>query len=82
MRGEQLPDGILESAVGLFEMPYGSVPTPAVETARELAIPVVEGVEMLLAQAALSFELWTGVAASILAMRRAFESDHSAESNL
>jgi len=82
MGGDRLPEGLLESASGLFEMPYGSTPTPAVETARELAIPVVEGVEMLLAQAALSFEMWAGVPASIPAMRRAVESDHSAGSNL
>jgi len=82
MSGERLPERLLESASGLFDMPYGSAPTPAADAARELAIPVVDGVQMLIAQAALSFEMWTGVAASIPSMLRALQPDHSAGSNL
>ncbi|MGI9647664.1 MAG: hypothetical protein ACR2OI_04020, partial [Acidimicrobiia bacterium] len=82
MGGESLPSGVLESASGLFEMPYGKAPTPASETAREMGIPLVAGVEMLLQQAALSFELWTGATPAISVMRTALKSDHSPESNL
>lgn len=82
MADETLPDGLLESASGLFDMPYGERTTPAVKTAGALGIPVVEGVEMLVSQAALSFELWTGVMPPLTMMRAGLESDHSAEPNL
>jgi shikimate dehydrogenase len=71
MAGEHLPAGILETASGLFDMVYGAVPTPAIARARSLGLTVVAGLEMLLAQAAASFEIWTGRRASIEAMRRA-----------
>jgi shikimate dehydrogenase len=82
MRGEHLPEGILERAAGLFDMPYGSVPTPAVELARAIGLPVVDGLGMLLSQAALSFQLWTGVTPSLSVMRAAIGADHSPGSNL
>ena len=82
MAGESLPPGLLEVASGLFDMPYGALPTEAANTAVALGIPVVAGVEMLVAQAALSFELWTGVEAPIAAMRAVLEADHSGEPNL
>lgn len=82
MRNEGLPERLLESAAGLFDMPYGSVQTPAVKRAFRLGLPVVEGVEMLVSQAALSFELWTGRPAPVAAMRAALADHHSAESNL
>jgi shikimate dehydrogenase len=71
MRGESLPDRLLAGARGLFDMPYATGQTPAVAAARSAGIPVVEGVEMLLHQAALSFRIWTGVDAPIEAMRAA-----------
>ncbi|NNC91814.1 MAG: hypothetical protein HKN80_04920 [Acidimicrobiia bacterium] len=82
MQGENLPEGVLDSAAGLFEMPYGTARTPAVIAATAHGLPVVEGVEMLVSQAALSFELWTGVYPSLRAMRAAIGDDHSPESNL
>jgi shikimate dehydrogenase len=71
MHGETLPDGVLEAACGLFEMAYGPEPTPAVARARRDGVPVAEGLDMLVAQAARSFTLWTGVVAPIEAMREA-----------
>ena len=82
MAGESLPPGVLEVATGLFDMPYGADPTEAVKHAESLGIPVVPGIEMLLAQAVRSFELWTGVAAPLPAMRSVLDCDHSAEPNL
>jgi shikimate dehydrogenase len=82
MDGDSLPPGLLEAATGLFEMAYGKRTTPAVIAAVGLGIPVVEGTEMLLWQAARSFELWTGVEAPLAAMRFALETDHSPEPNL
>lgn len=61
MRGERLPDGVLEAATGLVDLPYGREMTPAIEEAGRSGIPAVDGVEFLVAQAALSFEWWTGL---------------------
>jgi shikimate dehydrogenase len=61
MSGEALPDGILDVAFGLIDLPYGPKQTPAIEAAEALALPKVDGHEFLLRQAIGSFELWTGV---------------------
>jgi shikimate dehydrogenase len=69
MAGEQLPVGIVERASGLVDLPYGDQRTPAIATAIALGLPYVDGSEVLLAQAAASFELWAGVPAPLEAMR-------------
>jgi shikimate dehydrogenase len=61
MSGESLPDGVVEAAVGLFDMAYGASATPSVQRAGHR--PVVDGIDMLVAQAARSFEIWTGLPA-------------------
>ncbi|MGF1618164.1 MAG: shikimate dehydrogenase family protein [Acidimicrobiia bacterium] len=61
MRGEVLPDGLLESAAGVIDLPYGPGETPAVTAARHAGIPVVDGLWFLAVQAAESFRWWTGV---------------------
>ncbi|MEN8234170.1 MAG: hypothetical protein ABFR89_04530 [Actinomycetota bacterium] len=71
MGGETLPAGVLDKAIGLVDMAYGSSATPAVLHARSLGMPVVDGPEFLLAQAVASFEIWTGVEAPMDAMRLA-----------
>lgn len=81
MSGERLPDAVLDEAAGVFDMPYGAQETGTIRRARELGIPAVDGSEMLLHQAARSFEIWTGVTASLTAMREALATDHSAGSN-
>lgn len=65
MRGEVLPEGLVESAAGLVDLPYGPGQTPAVTAAREAGIPVVEGLWFLAVQAAESFHWWTGVEVSV-----------------
>ena len=60
MRGELLPVGVVETASGLIDLPYRDTPTPAVKMAGRLGIPVVDGVEFLVVQAAASFSWWTG----------------------
>lgn len=60
MRAEPLPPGLLEVASGLIDLPYGPEQTPAVTSARELGLPVVDGLEFLIRQAIASFTLWTG----------------------
>ena len=72
MKGESIPDEVLADAAGFFDLTYGIDESPSVATARSLGIPVADGRDMLLAQAAAAFEIWTGVAAPIDVMRSAF----------
>ncbi len=73
MSGESLPPGIVEQAAGLLDMAYGRSTTPAVQTARSRGIPHATGTDLLVAQAAASFTLWTGRAAPVAAMRAALQ---------
>jgi shikimate dehydrogenase len=74
MHGEPLPPGVVEAAAGLLDLPYGPEPTPAVAGARRRGLPVADGLDHLVAQAALSFELWAGVPAPLAAMGAAARS--------
>lgn len=71
MEGESLPEGIVERAAALIDLPYGKERTPSVIGAFAFGIPVADGREVLLVQAAAAFELWTGIAAPVDAMRAA-----------
>lgn len=62
MHGESIPEGILDTAVGLIDLPYGEEQTPAVSRAGTGGIPAVDGFEFLARGAAASFQWWTGVA--------------------
>lgn len=75
MKGEELPPEILDRAAGLFDMAYGSGTTPAVRHAAELGLGVAAGPDMLLGQAIEGFEIWTGVAAPVDAMRAAMTTE-------
>lgn len=70
MGGEALPVD-LDEASGLFEMAYGEEETPAVEAARARGLPVADGIDLLVAQAELSFRIWTGREAPAGVMERA-----------
>ncbi|MGA7097425.1 MAG: shikimate dehydrogenase [Acidimicrobiia bacterium] len=71
MHGEQMPAGILDVATGLIDLAYGESDTPAVSQARLTGLPVVDGIEFLVLQAAASFEWWTGAPAPVEVMRSA-----------
>jgi shikimate dehydrogenase len=71
MQGEALPRGVVEESAGLVDFPYGAAPTPAAAAARSRGLPVADGIDHLVAQAALSFELWTGIKAPLAAMEMA-----------
>jgi shikimate dehydrogenase len=73
MNGEKLPDLVLEWAGGLFDMPYGSRPTPSSIRMAAAERPVVEGLQLLVAQGARSFQHWTGLTPSRQIMRAAAE---------
>ncbi|MHB1538847.1 MAG: shikimate dehydrogenase [Solirubrobacteraceae bacterium] len=55
----------------VFDLLYSDRPTALLQAARAAGVPARDGVEMLVAQGALSFELWTGVAPPLRPMRRA-----------
>lgn len=61
MRGETLPEYLLESAVGLLDMTYGDNETPSVAASRRAGRPVADGLDMLVGQAVGSFAIWTRV---------------------
>ena len=72
MGTESLPPELLAVASGFFDLTYGPVESPSVRYACDLGIPTADGKELLLAQAAASFEIWTGIRAPIDVMRVAF----------
>jgi 3-dehydroquinate dehydratase/shikimate dehydrogenase len=64
------PEALRGSAV-VFDMVYEPRETPLLAAARARGCRVIDGLEMLLAQAAGQFEAWTGVPAPERAMREA-----------
>jgi shikimate dehydrogenase len=74
LRGEDLPAAIGLDGVDpelVMDAVYGSAPTALCRWGEARGARVVDGVEMLLRQGALSFERWTRRAAPVEAMRRA-----------
>jgi shikimate dehydrogenase len=57
----------------VVDLVYSSSPTPLLAAARFHGARIVTGLEVLLAQGALSFELWTGVRPPLEIMRRALD---------
>lgn len=53
----------------VIDLVYGFEPTPLLVAASAVGAKTVDGLEVLVAQGALSFELWTGRAAPVEAMR-------------
>jgi shikimate dehydrogenase len=72
MNAELLPSSVLDVASGFFDLTYASVESPSIVYTRGLGIPTADGKELLLAQAAASFQIWTGVPAPTDVMRAAF----------
>ena len=71
MHGEELPKQVLTEASGLVDMVYGDDVSPAVREARRMGIPVSDGIDMLVGQAACAFEIFVGQPAPIEVMERA-----------
>ncbi len=61
------------------DLAYAAEPTALIAAARAHRARAVDGLEILLAQGALSFELWTGVAAPLDVMRRALREGSAAD---
>lgn len=66
-------DGFREGQL-LIDMVYGSGPGRLVEAARAGGAEAVDGIDVLVGQGALSFEIWTGLSPSREAMERAARS--------
>lgn len=71
MNAEPLPGEVLTVASGFLDLTYGPAESPSVAYTRDLGIPTADGKELLLAQAAVSFEIWTGIPAPTDVMRAA-----------
>jgi shikimate dehydrogenase len=54
----------------VIDLVYRDGPTPLLASARRSGAATVDGLEMLVAQGALSFQRWTGAPAPLAAMRR------------
>jgi shikimate dehydrogenase len=80
MHLELLPGAVSAASAGVFDMAYGSGATPLVAAAQTAGLPYVDGEAMLLAQAAISFELWTGIAPDRAAMRAGLEAERAGRS--
>jgi len=73
LHGEALPERFLRLGPGqvALDLVYRSEPTPFLRSAEAGGALAVDGLGLLVAQAALSFELWTGCPAPRAAMRAA-----------
>jgi len=69
------PLGLAHDQIGKYsyviDLVYTDAPTSLLAAARDAGVRTLDGLEILLAQGALSFELWTGRAAPLDVMRRA-----------
>jgi len=70
-RREEMPirPGALPSHGAVIDLVYITGGTPLVRKARSLGLPTADGWEILLAQGARSFEMWTGRPAPVSSMR-------------
>ncbi len=66
-----VPEAVLRRTKFAYDLVYTPEETPLLQAARRLGIRGTSGLEMLLQQAAKSFELWTGKDAPMGAMRAA-----------
>lgn len=62
---------VVRKAKFVYDLVYNPPETPLLQAAKRLGVPGTNGFEMLLQQAAKSFELWTGKSAPMDAMRAA-----------
>jgi shikimate dehydrogenase len=66
-----VPRALLKKGAIVFDMVYDPLETRLLREAKEAGCVVISGFEMLLAQAAAQFEVWTGAEAPVEAMRSA-----------
>ncbi|HEY6463804.1 MAG TPA: shikimate dehydrogenase [Polyangiaceae bacterium] len=66
-----LDSDLLSDCAHVVDFVYTASSTPLTNAARKLGIPTVDGLAILVAQGAVSFELWTGLPAPFDVMERA-----------
>lgn len=71
MRGELLPEAVLSTSSAVVDMVYGDTSTPTIQWAGRTGLPSVDGIVMLVGQAARAFELFVGRTAPMEVMDRA-----------
>lgn len=69
--GMTVPVAVLRDEATVFDLVYVPAETPLVAAARARGLRTANGSEMLIAQAAIAFERWTGVAGMAGVMREA-----------
>ena len=69
--GETIDVGLLPPDATVFDVVYVPAETPLVAAARARGLSAANGSEMLIAQAAIAFERWTGVGGMADVMREA-----------
>jgi shikimate dehydrogenase len=69
--GATIPVEVLRADATVFDLVYVPAETPLVAAARERGLRAANGSEMLIAQAAIAFERWTGVGGMADVMRQA-----------
>jgi shikimate dehydrogenase len=74
MKGETLPTGVIEGAVGIIDMAYGPSVTPTVAAASRAGTPFADGITMLVGQAGAAFRLFVGLEAPMDIMETAARS--------
>jgi len=67
------PFDVLSSQHVVFDMVYRPLYTELIKEAQKRNCTVITGIEMLVEQAVLQFELWTGIPAPVDVMRNAIE---------
>jgi shikimate dehydrogenase len=70
-RGATIDVTLLRDAATVFDLVYGPAETPLVADARARGLRAANGSEMLIAQAAIAFERWTGIGGMDDVMREA-----------
>jgi shikimate dehydrogenase len=73
LRTLALDSDLLSTYAQVVDFVYSNTTTPLLSAAGQLGIPTVDGLSILVAQGALSFERWTGHLAPLGPMRRAAE---------
>ena len=73
LKGLPVPADVIErmDAVADFAYRADGSPTPLAAAALAAGLPVVDGLELLVRQGALSFQRWTGIEPPLDVMRRA-----------
>ncbi|WP_457591015.1 shikimate dehydrogenase [Geoglobus sp.] len=70
-----VPEDLLRSRPAVFDMVYNPPETELVRRAKRYGCRIVSGVEMLVHQGAMAFEVFTGIRAPVEVMRRAVLSE-------